>query len=404
MTLEEFFRQHKKVALGYSGGVDSTFLLYMAKKYGVDLQAYYVKTAFQPDFELEDAKAAAKEIGMNFRVIDFDVLSDKTVVENPPNRCYFCKQRIFGKIAETAKKDGYSCIIDGTNASDDADDRPGMKALAELEVYSPLRLCGWTKEKIREELKKAGIFTWEKPAYACLATRIAGGQKITAWDLKRVERGESFLSSLGFKDFRIRLRGDSALIQVREKEIEKLLGLREKIEKRLNKDFSQVMLDLKAREEEKFFKQRQEDIDGGQVKKESILCLSATVDDMTGEEIAFVKERILEEGALDFYSISVDMKKGRPGFVLETWSKLEDEEKMIALLLKHTSSLGIRRQVVERYIMDRKISEKETKAGSVRIKAGSGLGICKEKAEYEDLAKLAKAQDKSLWEIREEIK
>lgn len=404
MTLEEFFGQHKKVALAYSGGADSTFLLYMAKKYKADIKAYYVKTAFQPDFELEDAKEAAKKTGAELSILEMDILADRQVTENPCNRCYYCKQRIFKELISAANKDGYTCIIDGTNASDDADDRPGMKALEELGVYSPLRLCGQTKEKIRAGLKEAGIFTWKKPAYACLATRIAEGEKIREQDLKKVERGEEFLSKLGFFDFRLRLRGQAALLQVSREDMEKAFLLREEIEETLKEDFSSVLLDFKARERENFFRKEKKDAWDKKLKKEYLLCLSCTVDDMTGEEIAFVKERALKEGAVDFYSIPVNMKKGRPGFILEGWCHLQEEEKLAELFLKHTSSWGLRRQVIERYVMERRVRVKEVTGGFVRIKEGRTENICKEKAEYDDLAGIADRRGKSLREIREEIR
>ena len=118
-------------------------------------------------------------------VLPIDVLCHEKVTANPPDRCYHCKQQIFGKILEKAKADGFSLVLDGTNASDDAADRPGMRALAELKVRSPLRECGLTKAVIREKSMEAGLFTWDKPAYACLATRIPTGEVITAEKLER---------------------------------------------------------------------------------------------------------------------------------------------------------------------------------------------------------------------------
>ena len=149
MTLHNFFSQNQKVALAFSGGVDSAYLLYAAIQADCDIHAYYVKSAFQPEFELEDAKRLAKELGVAMTVLELDVLSDSNITGNPANRCYFCKKKIFSKIIEAAKADGYDVIIDGNNASDDADDRPGMKAVQELQVRSPLRECGITKSEVR---------------------------------------------------------------------------------------------------------------------------------------------------------------------------------------------------------------------------------------------------------------
>ena len=137
--------------------------------------------------------------------------------------------------------------MDGTNASDDADDRPGMKALKELQVRSPLRECGITKSEVRSLSKKAGLFTWNKPAYACLATRIPAGTKITAEKLTATEISEKALSDLGFSDFRIRLSGDTAKIQVREEQLEKLFLYRKEILEKLKPYYSAVTVDLEVR-------------------------------------------------------------------------------------------------------------------------------------------------------------
>ena len=179
MTLQEFFTEHPKAALGFSGGVDSSYLLWAAVNARADIAPYYIQTAFQPAFELEDAKRLCAQIGVKLNVIQLDALADPRVAANPANRCYYCKVGLFGALRARAKADGYDLLLDGTNASDDAGDRPGMKALREMEVRSPLRECGLTKAMIRQESRKAGLFTWDKPAYACLATRIPAGERIT---------------------------------------------------------------------------------------------------------------------------------------------------------------------------------------------------------------------------------
>ena len=143
--------------------------------------------------------------------------------------------------------DRNAAILDGTNASDQAEDRPGMKALRELEVRSPLRECGITKEEVRRLSEEAGLFTWDKPAYACLATRVPTGTAITQEDLKRVEQAESRLSEMGFQDFRVRLLGDGARIQITAEQMQKVLERREEITAALKPLFSAVMLDLEAR-------------------------------------------------------------------------------------------------------------------------------------------------------------
>lgn len=248
MNLQEFFRSNPKVALAFSGGVDSAYLLYAAIKYGAQVRAYYVKSAFQPQFEFEDAKRLAEMIGANMRVINVDVLANPTVAENPADRCYHCKKVIFSTIMKSAFEDGFTVLMDGTNASDDAGDRPGMRALRELSVRSPLRECGLTKAEIRRLSKEAGLFTWNKPAYACLATRIPTGETITAEKLQKTESAENYLFSIGLTDFRVRLIGECARLQVPAKQISLVLDKRQEILVELKKYYSAVLLDLEVRE------------------------------------------------------------------------------------------------------------------------------------------------------------
>lgn len=247
MDLQDFFKQHPKTALAFSGGVDSAYLLYAAIQSGCQVHAYYVKSSFQPQFELEDAKKLAQMLGADMTILSLEVLSEPEIVQNPKNRCYYCKQKIFGAILEAAKADGYEILMDGTNASDDASDRPGMKALQELQVRSPLRECGLTKAQIRSLSKEAGLFTWDKPAYACLATRIAAVEPITQEKLTAAECAEAALSVLGFRDFRVRMSNGNARIQLKEDQLPKLLSCREEILAQLKPYYASVTLDLEVR-------------------------------------------------------------------------------------------------------------------------------------------------------------
>lgn len=247
MDLKDFFLEHPSVAVAFSGGVDSAYLLYAAGKYAKQCRAYYVKSAFQPQFELEDALRFCGEAGIPVRVLSVDILSCEKVAENPADRCYHCKKRIFSAILTAAQEDGFTVLLDGTNASDDSGDRPGMRALTEMSVLSPLRICGLTKAQIRALSKEAGLFTWDKPAYACLATRIPAGERITQEKLTATEEAEGFLSGLGFTDFRVRRRGDGALLQMKDDQTEKVLEHREEILGQLKQYYSYVALDLEAR-------------------------------------------------------------------------------------------------------------------------------------------------------------
>lgn len=247
MNLSEYLKKYNKLAVAFSGGVDSAYLLYEAKKNVKDVKAYYVKSQFQPEFEYRDALKLADYVGAEMEVIELDVLSCREVRENPANRCYYCKKQIFSAIVEAAKKDGFQTVADGTNASDSASDRPGMKALCEMSVISPLRECGLTKDMIREKSKEANLETWDKPAYACLATRIPQGVEITAEKLSRTEKSEDYLFSLGFTDFRVRERDEGALVQLPKKYLPLSDNLTIKIENELKKYYNKVTIDKEGR-------------------------------------------------------------------------------------------------------------------------------------------------------------
>lgn len=247
MTLSEYFKANPKAALGFSGGVDSSYLLYAGVQAGADIHPYYIKTAFQPQFELEDAERLCAQLGVPLTVLELDVLKNEAVTANPPDRCYHCKTALFGALSARALADGCTLLLDGTNASDDAGDRPGMRALKELHVRSPLRECGLTKPEIRRLSREAGLFTWNKPAYACLATRIPSGDAITAEKLLATERAEAFLFSLGLTDFRVRNYHGAARLQFPESQLSAVLTHRAEILRELKKDYPAVLLDLEVR-------------------------------------------------------------------------------------------------------------------------------------------------------------
>lgn len=247
MTLKDFFALHPNAAVGFSGGVDSAYLLYAAAKYGKNVTAYYVKTAFQPQFELDDAIRLASKINVPMKIIELDIMSCEDITANPANRCYYCKKMIFGAIRKQAESDGYTVLLDGTNASDDIADRAGMKALSQLSVLSPLRECHITKDEIRSLAKEAGLDVWNKPSYACLATRIPSGTAITKEMLTSTEKAENELFKLGFSDFRIRLFHGAARIQFPLSQLEEALKMRDKIIKRLKPYYDIILLDLGGR-------------------------------------------------------------------------------------------------------------------------------------------------------------
>lgn len=251
MDLKEFFAEHPQAALAFSGGADSAYLLYAAQKCGADVRPYYVKSQFQPEFEFDDAARLCRELGVEMTVIKLDILADESITANPENRCYFCKKRIMAAIRAAADRDGYEKIIDGTNASDSGSDRPGMRALSEGGILSPLRICGLSKGEIRTLSKEAGLFTHDKPAYACLATRIPAGERISAEKLETIEKSEDFLFSMGFTDFRVRLREGGALLQFTGEQQARAAERFDEIERGLLPYFTKIKIDSTAREKSK---------------------------------------------------------------------------------------------------------------------------------------------------------
>lgn len=182
------FEPGARYGLAFSGGVDSACLLAAALRRGVDVKAYCVRTAFQAASDIEDALRLADELGCPFEVIDVDILDHADICANPPERCYLCKRLIFGTIAQRMAHDGRTVLVDGTNASDDPTHRPGFRAMRELGVVSPLREAGLTKDAVRALSRELGLFTAEKPSYACYAVHVAPGCAITRASLAEAAR------------------------------------------------------------------------------------------------------------------------------------------------------------------------------------------------------------------------
>ncbi len=214
-VLKKNIKARGNLAVAFSGGVDSTFLIKVASQVlGKKAVAITARAVAFPSKEFEEAVAFTKEIGVQHIIIDADVFAFPHFSENPKERCYYCKKAIFGKIIEAAKMHDIDTIADGSNVDDDSDYRPGMKAIAELKVISPLKEVGLTKEEIRLLSKEMGLPTWDKQSSACLASRIPYGQPITKENLSMVERAENYLATLGFKQVRVRHHNDLARIEV----------------------------------------------------------------------------------------------------------------------------------------------------------------------------------------------
>lgn len=235
--LIESIKNLKKVAIAFSGGVDSTFLAYVAyQSLGDEAVAITIDAPYIPRWELEEAKKLAEEIGIRHEVIKVDIHND--VKGNPNDRCYVCKKILFSLIKDKAKDFGCKYILDGSNIDDLGDYRPGMKALKELEVVSPLLINEWTKADIREFSKSLGLSTYNKPAYACLLTRLPHGKEIQLVDLQRIEMAEVYMMSLGFRAIRVRSHNDLARIEVLKNERFKLFD--EELLDSITKKFKEI--------------------------------------------------------------------------------------------------------------------------------------------------------------------
>lgn len=220
--LEQFFGGRGLTALAFSGGADSTYLLHEAVRLGADIVPYYVSTEFCRMGDRDFADRMCGLAGVSMRVLEVSLLDDPQIRSNTPDRCYLCKRRILSAVLMASRLDGCRCVIDGTNASDDESDRPGMRALRELGILSPLREAGMTKDMIREASREAGIPTWDMPSNSCLATRISFGTPIDRGCLARVEEAEDAVKALGFPDLRVRTDGTDARVEFRSRRGEAL--------------------------------------------------------------------------------------------------------------------------------------------------------------------------------------
>ena len=237
-----------KVVLAFSGGVDSTFLLKTAKEaLGDNLKAVTIMSPYIPKWEIAEAKDLVKELGVNHEIIEAPIID--SIKYNPEDRCYLCKTAVFSMIINVAKEQGYDYVIDGTNFDDISDYRPGLRALKELEVKSPLLECKLTKAEIRAFSKELGLNTWDKPPYACLLTRIPYGNELKVEDFEKIEEAEKFMMTIGFRAVRVRCHGDLARIEVNRDDRTKLFDekLLDSISEKIKGfGFKYVTLDLQG--------------------------------------------------------------------------------------------------------------------------------------------------------------
>ncbi len=249
-NLQDILRKYKRLAVAFSGGVDSSFLIKVARDVlDQDVLGVTARSATFPEREYNEAVQFAKKWQIKHQTIVSEELDVDGFADNPKNRCFLCKSELFSKINDIAQAQGYGAVAEGSNADDLLDYRPGLQAVKEQGVVSPLREAQLTKQEIRDLSRMLGLSTWDKPAFACLSSRFPYGEQITREKLKAIDQAEQFLMDIGFRQVRVRHHGTIARIELASSEIQRMtqVEIREKVDSYLRElGFTYVCVDLKG--------------------------------------------------------------------------------------------------------------------------------------------------------------
>lgn len=410
--LREKIQALGSVLVAYSGGADSAYLAYSAHEaLGDRMLAVIADSASLPRAELEAALAFAAEHRIPVQVLPTAELDKPEYARNDSQRCFHCKDELFTVMEEALGRLGFAHLAYGMNADDTSEFRPGQQAAAQHQVCAPLADAGLTKAEVRALAREAGLSIWEKPASACLSSRIEYGRAVTAENLMQVEQAEDALHRLGFPQVRVRHHGELARVEIARIDLPRALDLAmlDKITVALRgAGFLYVTLDTQGYRSGSMNEVLPVSAIGAAAKvetrvtggEETVAVLETAVDDMTAEVLAYVAEQAMAAGALDVMLQPVVMKKGRPGTLVTVLCRETAVSTLQELLLRETSTLGVRIRREKRVFLERSHVAVETPYGRIRIKTGSrGSEELNAAPEFEDCKAAAQKYNVALKQV-----